>query len=187
MLFRSNTFGLAIILYTILIKAITFPLNNSALRSNAMMQLVSPKVKQIQAKYANDKETMNRMMLRLYDDTGINPLGGCLPAIIQLPIFISLYRAINRLAEKDQHFQEPFLWIPNLAGPVAAGQPSLDWLLKSSSSMRHSQLQSASLFSVSSLRVFSIWSSILRRGLTESRGSQPCFLANSPANKSNRR
>jgi len=128
-----NTFGLAIIIYTILIKAVTFPLNNTALRSNAMMQLVSPKVKQIQSKYANDKETQNRMLLRLYDDTGINPLGGCLPSIVQLPIFISLYRAVNRLAEKDVHFQEPFLWIPNLAGPVEAGKPSLDWLLKSQS------------------------------------------------------
>merc|ERR1719253_922961 len=128
-----NTFGVAIIIYTVLIKALTFPLNNTALRSNAMMQLVNPKVKQIQAKYANDKETQNRMLLRLYDDTGINPLGGCIPSIIQLPIFISLYRAINRLAEKDTHFQEPFPWIPNLAGPVEAGKPSLDWLLKSSS------------------------------------------------------
>jgi len=129
----ANTFGLAIIIYTVIIKAVTFPLNATALRSNAMMQLVNPKVKQIQAKYANDKETQNRMMLRLYDDCGINPLGGCLPAIVQLPIFVSLYRAINRLAEKDIHFQEPFLWIPNLAGPAEPGKPSLDWLLKSQS------------------------------------------------------
>jgi len=128
-----NTFGAAIIAYTVLIKAVTFPLNQSSLRTNAMMQLIAPKVKQIQAKYENDQETANRMLLRLYDDCGVNPLGGCLPSLIQFPIFISLYRAITKLAQKNEHFQEPFLWIPSLAGPVESGKPSLDWLLKSKS------------------------------------------------------
>jgi len=126
-----NSFGWAIIGYTIFIKAITFPLNQSALRTNAMMQILGPKVKQIQTKYKNDQETQNRMMLRLYDDAGVNPLGGCLPSLLQLPIFIALYRAINSLAQKNVHFKEPFLWIPSLSGPVDAGQPSLDWLTKS--------------------------------------------------------
>merc|ERR1712008_369639 len=126
-------FGFAIIFYTVLIKLITFPLNQTALRAGALMQLISPKVKMIQTKYKNDQETQNRMLLRLYDDCGINPLGGCVPTIIQLPIFLSLYRAINKLAEKNPHFQEPFLWIPSLAGPAEVGKPSLDWLLKSKS------------------------------------------------------
>jgi len=107
--------------------------NQTALRAGALMQLISPKVKMIQTKYKNDQETQNRMLLRLYDDCGINPLGGCVPTIIQLPIFLSLYRAINKLAEKNPHFQEPFLWIPSLAGPAEVGKPSLDWLLKSKS------------------------------------------------------
>jgi len=126
-----NSFGFAIIAYTVLIKAITFPLNQSALRANAMMQLVGPKIKQIQTKYKNDQETLNRMTLRLYDDCGINPLGGCLPSVVQLPIFIGLYRAISSLAAKNPRFSEPFLWIPSLSGPVEVGKPSLDWLTKS--------------------------------------------------------
>mmetsp|Transcript_95890 Transcript_95890/g.213314 ORF Transcript_95890/g.213314 Transcript_95890/m.213314 type:complete len:553 (+) Transcript_95890:84-1742(+) len=126
-----NTFGFAIIAYTILIKAVTFPLNQSALRTNAMMQLIAPKVKQIQTKYAQDSETQNRLLLRLYDDCGVNPLGGCIPSIVQVPIFFSLYRSINELATKNVRFQEPFLWIPNLSGPVKPGEPSLDWLVKS--------------------------------------------------------
>jgi len=126
-----NTFGFAILFYTGLIKAITFPLNQSSLRTNAMMQLLAPKVKQMQKRYADDEETRNRMMLRLYDDCGVNPLGGCLPTLAQFPIFIGLYRAINRLAENNVHCKDPFLWIPSLSGPVEPGKPSLDWLLKS--------------------------------------------------------
>jgi len=130
-LMLPNTFGFAIIIYTFAIKLLTYPLNATSLRSNAMMQLLQPKVKQIQAKYKNDQETMNRMMLRLFDDCGVNPLGGCIPSIVQFPIFIGLYRAINRLAEKNPHFKEPFLWIPSLSGPVEIGKPNLDWLIKS--------------------------------------------------------
>lgn len=126
-----NTFGFAIIFYTTFIKLITYPLNSQALRSNAMMQLVNPKIQQIQKRYQNDQETQSRMLLRLYDDIGVNPLSGCLPSIIQLPIFIGLYRSINKLAETNEHFKEPFLWIPSLSGPVKVGEPSLDWLVKS--------------------------------------------------------
>lgn len=129
----KGTFGFAIIGYTLLIKAITFPLNQSSLRAGAMNQLIAPKMKYIQDRYKNDQETQNRMMMRLWDETGSNPLSGCLPSILQLPIFIGLYRAITKLAEKNPHAKEPFLWIPSLSGPVEAGNPSLDWLLKSQS------------------------------------------------------
>jgi len=126
----TNTFGFAIIFYTALTKLVLFPLNQTALRTNALMQLVQPKVKQIQAKYKNDQETQQRMMMRLYDDIGVSPIGGCLPTLVQLPIFISLYRAIIKLADVSDHFKDGFLWIPSLAGPVA-GENNLDWLIKS--------------------------------------------------------
>eukprot|EP00930_Biecheleria_cincta_P095816 TRINITY_DN87721_c0_g1_i1.p1 TRINITY_DN87721_c0_g1~~TRINITY_DN87721_c0_g1_i1.p1 ORF type:complete len:563 (+),score=138.53 TRINITY_DN87721_c0_g1_i1:70-1758(+) len=126
-----NSFGFAIIFYTALIKLVTFPLNQSSLRTNAIMMLIKPKIDQIQKKYKNDQETQNRMTLRLYDDCGVNPLGGCFPSLIQAPIFIGLYRSIVKLAEINPKFQEPFLWIPSLAGPVDSGKPSLDWLLVS--------------------------------------------------------
>lgn len=126
-----NSFGYAIIIFTAVIKLITYPLNASALRASALMQLIQPKVKQINERYKNDSETMNRMMLRLYDDCGVNPLGGCLPSLIQLPIFLSLYRALSALAQDSPKFQEPFLFIPSLAGPAVPGQPGMDWLLKS--------------------------------------------------------
>lgn len=127
-----NSFGFAIIGYTLLIKVLTYPLNQSALRSGAIMQLIRPKVDQVQRKYKNDQETQNRMLLRLYDDCGVNPLGGCVPSLVQFPIFIGLYRSILKLSQINPRFQEPFLWIPSLAGPSASG-PSLDWLIKSQS------------------------------------------------------
>ncbi|CAK9016583.1 unnamed protein product [Durusdinium trenchii] len=127
-----NSFGFAIIGYTLLIKVLTYPLNQSALRSGAIMQLIKPKVDQIQRKYKNDQETQNRMMLRLYDDCGVNPLGGCIPSLLQFPIYIGLYRSIQKLSQINPKFQEPFLWIPSLAGPTA-GNPNLDWLVKSQS------------------------------------------------------
>ncbi|CAE7376080.1 unnamed protein product [Symbiodinium natans] len=127
-----NSFGFAIIFYTLFIKLLTFPLNQTSLRSAAIMQLIKPKVDQIQRKYKSDQETLNRMLLRLYDDCGVNPLGGCIPSLIQVPIFIGLYRSILKLAEINPKFKEPFLWIPSLSGPVS-GSPSLDWLLGSQS------------------------------------------------------
>ncbi|CAJ1392995.1 unnamed protein product [Effrenium voratum] len=127
-----NSFGFAIISYTLLIKVLTYPLNQAALRSAAIMQLIKPKIDQVNRKYKNDQETQNRMLLRLYDDCGVNPLGGCIPSIVQFPIFIGLYRSILKLAEVNPKFQEPFLWIPSLAGPSTSG-PSLDWLIKSQS------------------------------------------------------
>ncbi|CAE8731887.1 unnamed protein product [Polarella glacialis] len=73
---------------------------------------------------------MNRMMLRLYDDCGVNPLGGCLPSVVQFPIFSALYSSIRKLADANPKFSESFLWIPSLAGPTD-GNPNLDWLIKS--------------------------------------------------------
>lgn len=126
-----SSFGFSIIIYTAFIKLVTYPLTSSSLKSNAMMQLLQPKIRQIQTRYAKDQETQNRMLLRLYDDCGVNPLGGCLPSLIPLPIYIGLYRSINKLAAADPRFQESFLWIPSLAGPGEPGKLNLDWLVKS--------------------------------------------------------
>lgn len=127
----KNSFGWAIIAYTILIKALTYPLNQSSIKNGAMLQLVQPRLQAIQKKYAGDQDMINRMMLRLYDDTGVSPLGGCIPGLVQVPIFIGLYRSVTQLANTSETCQKPFLWIPHLAGPVAPNEANLDWLLKS--------------------------------------------------------
>lgn len=122
--------GLAVVLYTILIKVVTYPLNQVALRSSALMQLVSPQVQEIQRMYKEDEANRNSMLKRLYESVGVNAVGGCLPALVQLPILIALFRAIGKLASQDEHFKQGFLWIPSLAGPAPSGNPGLDWLLR---------------------------------------------------------
>lgn len=123
--------GVAIILYTIIVKAVTFPLQQPALRTTTLLRLTSPQTETIQKEYKDDEDQKNQMLRRLYDEVGINPLNGLLPVLVQLPIFIALFRAIGRLASNDDGFKQPFLWIPNLSGPVASGNPNLDWLLRS--------------------------------------------------------
>eukprot|EP00440_Ansanella_granifera_P035037 gb/GFBE01038002.1/.p1 GENE.gb/GFBE01038002.1/~~gb/GFBE01038002.1/.p1 ORF type:complete len:392 (+),score=88.61 gb/GFBE01038002.1/:1-1176(+) len=125
--------GLAIILYTLLVKLVTFPLQQPALRTSALLQLISPQVDEIKKKNKNDEDASNRTLRKLYAKVGLNPFSAFFPILIQLPVFVALFRAIGKLASQDAHFKDPFLWIPSLAGPVASGKPSLDWLLKTQS------------------------------------------------------
>lgn len=93
-----GNFGLAIIIFTIIIKVITYPLTVSQLRGTQKMQDLqkSPEWQEIQAKYKDDKEKLSQEQMRLYQELGINPLGSCLPMLIQFPVIIGLYQAIIR-------------------------------------------------------------------------------------------
>ncbi len=93
-----GSFGLAIIIFTIIIKAITYPLTASQLRGTQKMQELqkSPQWQEIQKKYKDDKEKLSQEQMKLYQELGINPLGSCLPMLIQFPIIIGLYQAIIR-------------------------------------------------------------------------------------------
>ncbi|CAJ1329754.1 unnamed protein product [Effrenium voratum] len=126
--------GVAVVLYTILLKVVTYPLQQPALRTSALSQLLSPQVDELEKKFPLDEEARGKALRELYGTVGLNPFAAFLPILFQLPIFIALFRAIGSLANQDDHFKEPFLWIPSLAGPVASGRPSLDWLLKTQSS-----------------------------------------------------
>ncbi|HVU13067.1 MAG TPA: YidC/Oxa1 family membrane protein insertase [Phototrophicaceae bacterium] len=85
---------LAIVVFTVLIRLLTFPLTAQQQRSSAAMQQLQPEMKKLQERYKNDREKLAQEQMRLYREYGINPLGGCLPLIIQFPIFIALYEAI---------------------------------------------------------------------------------------------
>ncbi|KAJ1618498.1 60Kd inner membrane protein-domain-containing protein [Pavlovales sp. CCMP2436] len=124
-------YGLSIILFTLLVKTLLFPLNYQQIKSTTQMQLIAPKVAAIRAKYpnTNDADKMNLMnneIAQLYQTENLNPLQGCLPSIAQIPVFISLYRALINLAKADK-LDEPFLWIPSLEGPVEQGG-GIGWL-----------------------------------------------------------
>ena len=93
-----NNFGLAIIVFTVLIRLITLPLTYQQTKSQAKMQEFqkSKKWQDLQKKYKDDKTKLNQEQMALYKEMGINPLGGCLPTVIQFPIIIGLYQSIIR-------------------------------------------------------------------------------------------
>lgn len=91
-----KNFGVAIILFTILIKLITWPLTSKSLKATQSMQKLQedPRYKKIQEKYKNDKEKFAQEQMKLYKELGINPMGSCLPTLIQFPVIIGLYQSI---------------------------------------------------------------------------------------------
>jgi YidC/Oxa1 family membrane protein insertase len=110
-----GNWGWAIVLLTILVKAVFYPLNAAAGRSMGKMKLVGPKMKEMQERYAGDRVKLNTAMMELYKKEKINPLGGCLPIVIQIPVFISLYWVL--IAAVELRHAPWTLWIKDLSGP----------------------------------------------------------------------
>jgi len=127
----KNSYGFSIIGFTIIIKALTLPLTTQQLESTTKMQKLQPLQQKIQAKYASpeQEQTKNQLLSQLFQAANVNPLAGCFPALAQIPIFLSLYRALQNLVAENK-LDEPFLWIPDLEGPVYMKPPgeSLDWV-----------------------------------------------------------
>lgn len=90
-----NSSVIAIILFTIIIRLLTYPLTAQQMKASKAMAELQPELKKIQEKYKNDREKLSQEQMRLYREYGVNPVGGCLPLIIQFPIWIGLYQAIN--------------------------------------------------------------------------------------------
>ncbi|HXU94416.1 MAG TPA: membrane protein insertase YidC [Gallionella sp.] len=109
----THNWGVAIILLTVLIKLVFFPLSAASYRSMAKMRLVAPKLEKIKQQYGDDREQLNRAMMDLYKTEKINPLGGCLPVVIQIPVFIALYWAI--LSSVEMRYAPFFGWITDLS------------------------------------------------------------------------
>ncbi len=108
-------YGIAIIILTILIKAVLWPLGSKSYKSMSEMKKIQPLMKDIREKYKNDKKKMNEEVMSLYRTYKINPLGGCLPMVVQLPVFFALYRMLYQAIElRHAPF---FLWIDDLSAP----------------------------------------------------------------------
>jgi len=114
---------------TVLIKIVTYPLTAKQLESNVKLQAFQPAIKEIQNKYQSNPEVMNQKMAALYQDNNFSPLDGCIPALVQIPVFIGLYRAVLTLANEDK-LNQSFLWLPNLEGPTYGADPATanSWL-----------------------------------------------------------
>ncbi len=117
-------YGIAIIILTLLIKLILWPLGSKSYKSMSEMKKIQPLMKEIREKYKNDKKKMNEEVMGLYRTYKINPLGGCLPMVVQLPVFFALYRMLYQAIElRHAPF---FLWIDDLSAPDRLGHFAID-------------------------------------------------------------
>ena len=124
----DEAYGPSIIIFTIALKLLTFPLNKQQVESTTKMQAIAPAAKKLQDKYRNaDPARLNLELQKLYQENQVNPLAGCLPSLAQIPIFIGLYRSVLNLAKEDK-LTESFLWLPSLEGPVADYTQGIGWL-----------------------------------------------------------
>jgi YidC/Oxa1 family membrane protein insertase len=110
----TGNYGIAIILITVLQKIAFHPLTHKSMKSMQAMQAVQPKVQALQERYKNNPQKKQEEMMALYRKHGVNPMGGCLPMLIQIPIFIALYNALSSSVEM---WQARFLWIRDLTQP----------------------------------------------------------------------
>ncbi len=128
-----GNYGVSVVIITVIVKMILYPFYKKQILSTAGMSDMQPKIQEIQRKYANDKETMNAKMAELYQQENFNPMGGCLPMIVQMIIIMGLFALVRNpmiyLSDDSMYFaiHESFLWIKDLSQPdlwilpIAAG------------------------------------------------------------------
>ncbi len=126
-----GNYGLAIILLTIAVRVLLLPLSIKQTRSMREMQRIQPEVKKIQAKNKGNRQKMNEEMMALYKEHGVNPFGGCLPLLMQFPVFIALYRLIST----------PLAYM----GYRGTGEPVSDWVAVEGVSGIMAQVQDSAL------------------------------------------
>ena len=113
-----GNFAAAIIVLTIIIKALLWPLQNKATDSMRKMAALSPRMTELREKYKDDPTKMNQELMKLYKDYGVNPFGGCLPMLIQIPIFFGFYSMLGTAIELRN---SSFLWVHDLSQPDTVG------------------------------------------------------------------
>lgn len=118
-----GNYGITLIIVTVLVKVLLYPLYAKQIKSSMSMASIQPKMMELQKKYANDQETLNIKMAELYKEEGFSPLGGCLPMLIQMPIIMGLFALLRNpilyIGREDMLFavHESFLWIEDLSQP----------------------------------------------------------------------
>jgi YidC/Oxa1 family membrane protein insertase len=118
----AYSWGWAIIIFTVIVKIGTLPLTLKQLQSTKAQQQLQPKLRELQEKYGKDRQKLAEEQMKLYKEYGVNPMGGCLPLLVQLPILWGLYQALYILAnpsiaEQTQFIGAEFYWIPDLSYP----------------------------------------------------------------------
>ena len=131
-----NNWGVAIIILTIIIKLIFYPLSAASYKSMAKMRVLGPKMQKLKEQYGDDRQRMQQAMIEMYKTEKINPLGGCLPIVVQIPVFIALYWVLLASVElrnapfmlwiTDLSAQDPYYILPVLMGITMIIQTSLN-------------------------------------------------------------
>ena len=122
-----GNYAAAILALTTIVKLTLWPLQNKANRSMRRMSALSPKMQELREKYKDDPTRMNQEVMKLYKDYGINPVSGCLPMVIQIPIFFGLFTMLRQTVELRN---ASFLWVHDLSQPDTVGHiPILGWPL----------------------------------------------------------
>jgi len=121
----THNYGIAIILMTVIIRVILYPLMQKQMVSMREMQKIQPLMKAVQDKYKNDKERLNKELMALYKEHKVNPMSGCLPLIIQMPILILLFQVLRKFEYLDSagKIAGGFLWIPRQVQIIVEGVP----------------------------------------------------------------
>lgn len=112
-----GSYGLTIIALTVIIKLITYPLNAMQIRSSKAMRDIQPLIEEAKRRYGKDRERLTQETMRIYRENGVNPMLGCLPMVVQMPVWFGLYWALLHLAQTSADFNRGFLWLPSLAQP----------------------------------------------------------------------
>lgn len=107
--------GFAIIVFTVFVKLVTFPLSLSQIRGMQAQKDLQPKIQELQKKYGKDREKIAQEQMKLYQEAGVNPLSGCLPLLIQMPVLFALYAALVALGPSFDN--AAFFWLPDLGFP----------------------------------------------------------------------
>jgi YidC/Oxa1 family membrane protein insertase len=108
-----GNYGIAIIIITVILKALFFPLTHKSYKSMKGMQKIQPEMTKLREKYKDDKDSMNKAVMELYRDHKVNPMGGCLPMVVQIPVFFALYKSL--MFSIELRHAPFFLWVTDLA------------------------------------------------------------------------
>lgn len=124
----DNAYGISIVVFTVAVKALLLPGNVYQMNNSGRMLALKPKLDRLKERYSADMFQYNQAVTDLYAKENVRPFVSALPVLLQIPIFFTLYRAITSLA-RQKVLDEPFLWIPNIDGPVQDLSDGLKWLV----------------------------------------------------------
>lgn len=122
-----GAYGLSIFCFVLAVKLITLPLNFQQLSSTSAMKAMKPQQELVRKWYGDNKDMLNMQTGLLFEKNNVNPLAGCLPALLQIPVFLGVYYSVTSIA-KARIYTEGFLWIPSLSGPIADRREGISWL-----------------------------------------------------------